>query len=401
MQAVVVAKPYTFVPPQQGRFWPALLGLFRRRFTKKEGIASIECLGVDKLRASIKAGHGIVLAPNHCRPADPFVVAELGYQTGSYVNIMASSHLFAQSRAQTFLLRKAEAFSVYREGLDREALKCAIQIVAEARRPLVLFPEGVISRHNDRLNALMDGVVMIARSAAKQRLARGGKVVIHPVALRYRFDGDLPATVGPMLEAIERRLSWLPTPEKPLVERVSRVGAALLSLKETEILGTPREGAVNERISHLIDQILCPIEAEWVKGRREADVVSRVKLLRTALVPDLISGELTAEETERRWRLLARLYLAQQLAFYPSNYLSDNPTPERILETVERFEEDLNDLVRAVGPIHAIVEVGDPIEVPAERVRGSEDPVMAQLRAGLQSLLSSTLAHARPGHSLP
>jgi 1-acyl-sn-glycerol-3-phosphate acyltransferase len=401
MQAIVVAKPYRFVPPKGGRFWPALLGLFRRRFTRKEGISAIECRGLDKLVASQKAGHGIILAPNHCRPVDPFVVSELGYVTGSYVHIMASSHLFAQGRMQAFMLRRAGAFSVYREGLDREALKCAIQIVAEAKRPLILFPEGVISRHNDRLNSLMDGVAMIARSAAKQRAAKGGKVVIHPVCVRYRFEGDLPSTVGPMLEAIERRLSWQPAPELSPVELIGRIGAALLSLKESEILGAPREGAIGERLAHLIDRILCPIEAEWVKGRREADVVSRVKLLRMALVPDLVSGELSAHEQEERWRLLGRLYLAQQLAFYPDRYLSNDPTPERILETVERFEEDLNDVVRAAGPLRAIVEVGEAIEVPLERVRGAEDPVMVSLRTGLQALIGQTLAHARPGSSLP
>jgi len=36
---------------------------------------------------------------------------------------MASWHLFKQSAAQTWLLRRAGAFSVYREGMDRDALK--------------------------------------------------------------------------------------------------------------------------------------------------------------------------------------------------------------------------------------------------------------------------------------
>ena len=34
------------------------------------------------------------------------------------------------------------------------------------RRPLVIFAEGVVSRTNDRLNALQEGVAFIARSAA-------------------------------------------------------------------------------------------------------------------------------------------------------------------------------------------------------------------------------------------
>ena len=92
-----------------------------------------------------------------------------------------------------WLLQRVGVFSVYREGMDREALKCAIQILADAQRPLVLFPEGVISRSNDRLNHLMDGTVFIARNAAKQRAEQTppGKVVVHPMAIRYFFLGDL------------------------------------------------------------------------------------------------------------------------------------------------------------------------------------------------------------------
>lgn len=40
---------------------------------------------------------------------------------------------------------------MYREGLDRESLRTAIDILATARRPLVVFAEDVVTRANDRL----------------------------------------------------------------------------------------------------------------------------------------------------------------------------------------------------------------------------------------------------------
>ena len=42
------------------------------------------------------------------------------------------------------------------------------------------------------------------------------------------------------------------------------------------------------------------------------------------------------------------IYLAGQLACYPPDYLAANPTPERLLETVERFEEDRFDLLSPI-----------------------------------------------------
>ncbi len=389
MQAIVVAKPYRFVPPHRGNLWPALLRPALPWFLRREGIASVECRGVEKLAASVSSGHGIMLASNHCRPGDAFVIAALGRAAGRNVHIMASWHVFMQGWIQRLLLPRAGVFSVYREGLDREALKCAIQILADARRPLVIFPEGVISRHNDRLNPLMEGTAMIARGAARQRAAAKppGRVVVHPVGIKYHFEGNLVETIEPMLADIERRLSWQPNRGMALVDRLAKIGGALLAQREAEHLGAAGAGDLNGRIRNLIDHLLNPIEDDWLRGRHEGDVVARVKLLRTALLPDLVAGQLTEAERDQRWTLLGKLYLAQQLAFYPEGYLAADPAPERILETVERFEEDTTDRVRAVSPLRAVVTVGDAIEVPPDRARGGEDPLMRALRERLEELL--------------
>src|SRR2546421_12970912 len=123
-----------------------------------------------------------------------------------------------QKRLQSFLLPRWGVFSIYREGADREAIKTAMQVTAAADRPLVIFPEGVITRHNDRLNNLMEGTALMGRGAAKQRDAMNppGKVVIHPVAIRYFFDGDVQTAVLPVLHDIEHRLTWRPQADLPL-----------------------------------------------------------------------------------------------------------------------------------------------------------------------------------------
>ncbi len=189
MNNIIIEKPYIFVPPYDGWFWPKFLQLFvRRRLRRVFGIQEIECRGLQHLRESLAAGHGVLIAPNHCRPCDPFVISELARQVGEIPYTMASWHLFMQGRLQAWMLRRAGVFSIYREGMDRAALAAATEILVKAHRPLVIFPEGVISRTNDRLNALMEGTALIARSAAKKRAAARppGQVVVHPVALREK-----------------------------------------------------------------------------------------------------------------------------------------------------------------------------------------------------------------------
>jgi len=396
MQNIVIAKPYVFVPPHRGQIWPRLFaktlpGYLRR----KHGLSEVKSRGRERLAASIAAGHSIMLVPNHCRPCDPLVLARAVQQP---TFIMASWHLFMQSWWQRFLLPRIGVFSIYREGLDREALKCAIQLLTEARRPLVVFPEGVISRHNDRLNHLMDGPGLMLRNAAKQRHPAGGKVVVHPVAIRYFFHGDLEQTTRPVLAEIEKRLAWQTQDSLPLVERILKAGGGLLSLKEVEYFGRAQPGTLAERINRLVNQMLGPLEDEWLKGRHETDVVARVKLLRAAILPELVVGELSEAEKERRWRQLEIVYLAQQIGFYPAGYITDtNPSRERLLEIVEKLEEDLTDTCRIHAPMSAVVEIGEAIEVSPERQRSTEgDPLILMIRERLEAMLAALLQEGRP-----
>jgi 1-acyl-sn-glycerol-3-phosphate acyltransferase len=391
MHPVVLDEPYEFVPPYRGRCWPWLLQKYVGRLLhRSHGVEQLECEGIERLKESIAAGHSVLLAPNHCRPVDPLVITEMCRRAGLAPFTMASWHLFSQSRVQRFILRRIGAFSVYREGLDRQALQAGVEILQQPQRPLIIFPEGVITRTNDRILGLMDGVSFIARSAAKKRAAAdpAGQVVVHPVAIRYHFHGDIDAALHETLESIEQRLSWLPIRDPDRVQRIYRVGEALLCLKEIEYFGRPKKGEFPGRLQRLIDRILVPLEQEWRNGKSERNVVARVKQLRTAILPDMIGDDLPEQEKERRWRQLADIYIAQQLFHYPSDYARSQPTPERLLETVERFEEDLTDDCRIHRPMSATVQIGTAIAVSPKRVRGTvEDPLMAELERQLHEML--------------
>lgn len=61
---------------------------------------------------------------------------------------------------------------------------------------------------------------------------------------------------------------------------------------------------------------------------------------------------------------------------------------DRLLETVEKFEEDFTDQCRVHGNLKAITLVGDPIEVSTKRERGLDhDPLMEEIRQRLEAML--------------
>ncbi len=66
MQRVVSDRPYRFVAPSRGAWWPrALHGLLPWRLRRVYGIESMEQTGAEKVAASLRAGCGVLLAPVH------------------------------------------------------------------------------------------------------------------------------------------------------------------------------------------------------------------------------------------------------------------------------------------------------------------------------------------------
>ena len=366
MHKIISDRPYHFFPPYHGNIWPRFLRSFSAiRLKRKFGISKVEFEGLEKLKAHIGSKHGIVIAPNHSHPADPFVIVDVLKNIDTSPYIMASWHLFLRSKITAFLLRRGGVFSVYREGIDRKALSAAIDILISGDRPLVIFPEGVISRHNEILNPIQEGIEFIAKNALKKKvkLDENAKVLIFPVTIKYVFQGDLIQSTSKILKDIEKRLSWREQSHLEIKDRIMKIGDALLSLKEVEYLGEAQKGSLAERTSTLANFILTPIEEEWLKEKPSNGIVARVKKLRIAILPGLVEGDLSESEIKRRWRLLEDLYFAQVLHCFPPNYVKDSPTVDRMLETIEKFEEALSDKTTIHRSRKAVIKFSDPIEL--------------------------------------
>ena len=113
----------------------------------------------------------------------------------------------------------------------------------------------------------------------------------------------------------------------------------------------------------------------------------RVKKLRAKLLalPD-------EERTNAVKRALAELHLVIQLFSYPGDYVASAPTPERMAETLEKFEEDLSgDEARPVGRRRARVVLGEPIDVKAaigdRRARQAAEELTEKLEAAIRELM--------------
>jgi 1-acyl-sn-glycerol-3-phosphate acyltransferase len=387
--SIIIAKPYRFVPPYRGTFWTTFYRPFGRAMARRLfGVTKVEIRGGHHLRDSVARGDGILIASNHCRHSDPFLLGLLNAESGQPLHVMATWHLFNQGLLLALLLRRIGAFSVYREGPDRVALKTAVALLAEARRPLVIFPEGMASRSNHYLRPFMDGLALIARAAARQRSVTGGGIAVHPVAIRYRFEGAIDTTLAPRLEKLEMHIGWPPGRDASLLARAFKMGEELLARAEEKHFGARRSGAAPQRMAALIEHLLVPLETKWLGAPGDGESFARMKRVRGAILPALIAGSLSETEIKQRWNELALIDEAERWYRNPPTHLVSCATPEQLLETVERIEEMMMGRARPCGPLRAVIDVDPPIKLGGEPaiVIGANE-LLEQIRTRMEAML--------------
>jgi hypothetical protein len=399
---VVFDRPYQFVPPHRGDLWPSFIQTFRivdRYLKRKEGVVTYEGRDLQHLKASLDRGDGILLAPNHCRYADPLVLGWPARELGTHVYALASWHLFNKSGFDSFAIQKMGAFSINREGADRQSLETAIDILDTAQRPLILFPEGTTNRTNDVLKPLLDGVSFIARSAARRRAkSAGGRVVMHPIAIKYLCETDIGDWASRQLARIEDCLGWQKQVDRTILQRTVRLAEGLLSLKEVEYFGQSKCGDLPGRRDDLILHLLSRTEQRLGIKPKDKAIRSRVRAIRSDVVSKYFSSRVDAVEEVRLRNDVAAADLAQELLSYPDCYLHpDQATDTRIVETIQRMQESLFGEAENSMPLRAVVQFDEAIVVPTDKVpRGQSDPVMDQLRDRLTSMLAALSQEARP-----
>ncbi|MCG8651436.1 MAG: 1-acyl-sn-glycerol-3-phosphate acyltransferase [Pirellulales bacterium] len=400
---VVLDRPYEFVPPHRGNLWPSFIQTFRlvdRYLKRKEGVVAHQCRHLERLKASLQRGDGVLLAPNHCRYADPLVMGWPARLAGTHVYAMASWHLFNEGSFDAFAIRKMGGFSVNREGSDRQSLETAIDILATAQRPLILFPEGTTNRTNDVLKPLLDGVAFIARSAARRRAKRsGGQVVVHPVGMKYLcVDDDVTGWIDQQLIRLEQQLGWCRPADQSLLQRTIRLAEALLALKEVQYFGQTRTGELPSRRDMLIGHLLDSTEQQLGLDSNETDIRARVRTIRTEVVKQHFDNGAVAAQIDRLKNLVAAADLAQELLSYPDCYLmADQVTDTRMVETIQRMQETLFGKADSSVELRVVIEIGEPMVVPTDKTpRGQTDPLMLQLHERLSKMLERLSAEARP-----
>ena len=377
-------------PPKLTTWWFHGARPFRRRTLRKQQITHIEVEGLEHLQSALRAGHGILLTPNHSFHWDSYCLLEAAERLSTPFYFMSAWQVFALSSwFQRISMQRCGCFSVDREGTDMQAMKTAVDIMQNRPHPLVIFPEGDVYHTNDRIMPFRDGAAAMALMAARKAERQ---VVIIPVAIKRWYVQDPTPSLLQTLEQLERRLYWRPRTNQSIQDRIFQIAEGLLSLKELERFRQSRSGPLPDRIQHLANSILSDIESRYNITPSNAMLPERVKEVRRRIIqlrqePDRPS---TSEEQQQWASDMDDMFLVTQLYSYPGDYLVADPTWERLAETLDKLEEDaLGASYPCVrGERHAKVRFDRPMELP----RGKDKKLSAadltdQIEQRVQSMI--------------
>ena len=88
--------------------------------------------------------------------------------------------------------------------------------------------------------------------------------------------------------------------------------------------------------------------------------------------------------------------LALQLFSYPGDYITEEPTPERMAETIEKFEEDVFGVIRSIGQRCARVRFGTLVDLKQACKAGRTRAVIAKVTDELEATIGNLLVTPGP-----
>ncbi|MBD2624878.1 lysophospholipid acyltransferase family protein [Trichormus variabilis] len=311
--------------------------------------------------------------------------------------------------------------------VDRNSIQMARDLLANAKMPIAIAPEGGTNGHSGIVSPLEPGVAQLGFWCVEdlQKANREEKVVIIPIAIKYSY-------VNPPWEKIDWLLSKLETDsglpvaeisrtgqkkEEILYQRFLRLAEYLISEMEdfyhrfyhrdlptiiAEETATPNQVLIT-RLHRLMDTAL-QITEQYFNIQPQGNFIDRCRRLEEAgwnyiyrddiediqSLPPFKRGlaDWVAEEADLR---MQHMRIAESFVAVTANYIQENPTAERFAETallmfdmLSRIKDSTLPGRPRLGLKQAMITVGEPISV-SERWDSCQGNKQA-LRKGVSDL---------------
>ncbi len=401
-------KPLRFRPPKNNSFliWlgkqlalPVMLPLGPR-------IVSVEMSEEDLGRLRELRGKRVILTPNHSGGKEPYILFYLSKLLGDQFNYLAAKEVFERPPPIGWLIQRCGAYSIIRGMPDRSSFRMTRQLLAEGKRWLVIFPEGVACGQNDSVMPFQQGVAQLAFWAYEDMAKQGRLPSLYclPLALKYIYLKDMRSEIDRSLRRLEGEL-LSPRDLRPatLYQRLRRVGEAVLSANEKEHgVRAAKAAPLDERIQHMKELIVSRVTATLgVSPRPDWSLLDRIRELLN-IIDQVVYAEPEGPQYRKRLHHLHQqevrglyddLWRVLRFVALHDGYVRESLTAERFLDVLGLLELEVFGRGRTWGPRKTVVKVGEPLDLihyfkryQADK-RGTLHEVMTTLESSVRGML--------------
>lgn len=390
-------KPYQFFPPTPNAFVTGIVKLVNRRFVLPGGkhrIKSIEIRRADRILPVLQSKARCLLLPNHSTHSDPQMMLEVQRRLRINAATMAAYDVFLRGRMQAWLMQSIGCFSVDREGSDKQAMNCAVDVLLKGARALTVFPEGNVLLMNDRVAPFLGGAAFIGMRAQK-KLGKDKPIYAVPISMHFSHLTDCREAIAQHVAGLEDQLGIKPTGDSKLRPRMRAIGLQILyrNLRQRGYMApSPDEMDLALLLEASATQIISKLE-EKIELTCSADSMpmDRIRSIRSAI------HQIRIDDSKQLDHRVAATWadeaiLAMRILSYSSNYLGERPTLDRHSETLEKLREDLAEkMLPPIGDRAVVVQFGEPINLAEHLAAKNSRQVLVSLTSQFETAVQSGL----------
>jgi len=401
--------PYQYFPPKRNAMIAWLIGLNNRarhlpRTLKVDRVVTSGREGLKSLKRRGPKRDRVLFLPNHPTHADAAVFIEAIRQAGFTTQMMAAYDVFLRSRFDAWAMQKMGAFSVDREGSDQRAMKQAASVLTHGKHALTIFPEGNVFLRNDRVTPFNDGAAFLAIRAGKELSKHGVQVKVVPVSIKLTHLTDCRTEQTSQLHELAKSLELTVDSGSTPRQTIVQVGAAALRRNLSQRgLKPPDTEDLSELIEYSAGAVLSDLEPKLnIDPKQGTSLIERVRAARRVI------HEVRADENKTVDHAAALTWadqamLAFRIVSYLPDYVAQNPTLDRVSETIEKLAEDVRgEMTEPIAPRRALVRFNEPVPLASyigagKRGRAAIRELTADCEAPVQrglDKLNTTNSHA-------
>jgi hypothetical protein len=402
-----------FKPPKENKIVigtvKLILPLLMRLFQKVVSV-DIDATSFDTMKSI--DGFPTIFVPNHPTHADSHLMFTLSKRCGRRFRYMAARETFDQQAGgkwRGFIMTRLGAYSIVRGAVDRDSFRLTRETLAKEEQKLVIFGEGEVSHQNETIMPFECGIVQFGFWALSdmERADNLKPLYLVPVGLKYIYKNDMWAEIDQALTNLEQSVlpehTALPT---QLYDRVKNVGAVLLmTLAKEYQLRLNKESSLNEQIEMLRAHILSQMEHFMgIVPQPEAHPLRRVRIIQNQIDEEIYRDvdDMTEYEREIHTQRIDKFRqfftdlrrIVNSIAIY-EGYIGEDPSQERFLEVITRFEVEVFGRSKVKGPMDAFVRLGTPknlldaYEAYKKEKRQTTQQITVELETEVQNIVEN------------